>query len=500
HKGVVGFISNYSWLDGLAFPGMRERYLEGFDKISIDSLNGDKYKTGKLTPEGKPDPSIFSTEWNREGIQVGTAIALMVRKEKHQAANGVQFRNLWGKEKRNELLANADGQRETAYTNSQPILELGLPFTLGLANAGYTKWPLLPDLFPVSFPGVQSSRDDLVVDIDRERLVHRMEQYFDPEVSNEDIRLLAPTALRNTARFEAIKVRNYLANRGFLKQNILQHMYRPFDLRWLYWEPETKLLDEKRAEYFAHVFDGNVWLAAVQQNRKSFDPPFVTARLGSRHLVERGANLFPLWLLPKGEAHLFQKDHVAEVGHRQLNLSEAAIVYLKTVGQVEAAGELFYHLIAVLHAPQYATENAGALRQNWPRIPLPSSKEPLLHSAGLGRRVAALLDTESGIAGVTEGRIDKPLDTIGVISRFSGGQLQTEDDEGKGKLSELRINVGWGHGGKGGITMPGKGKLIERDYTTEERKAIEEGAKRHELSTEKVFGHLGEKSCDVYLN
>lgn len=73
-KGVVCFISNYSWLEGLSFTAMRERYLEVFDRIWIDCLNGDKYKTGKLTPEGEPDPSVFSTEWNREGIQVGTAI------------------------------------------------------------------------------------------------------------------------------------------------------------------------------------------------------------------------------------------------------------------------------------------------------------------------------------------------------------------------------------------------------------------------------------------
>jgi len=65
-QGIVSLISNYSWLDGLSFTGMRERYLEAFDTIRIDCLNGDKYKTGKTTPEGKPDPSIFSTEHNRE--------------------------------------------------------------------------------------------------------------------------------------------------------------------------------------------------------------------------------------------------------------------------------------------------------------------------------------------------------------------------------------------------------------------------------------------------
>jgi N-6 DNA Methylase len=81
--GVVCFISNYSWLDSRSCPLMRLRYLQEFDEVWIDCLNGDKYKTGKLTPDGRPDPSVFSTEHNREGIQVGTAIALLLRKDGH---------------------------------------------------------------------------------------------------------------------------------------------------------------------------------------------------------------------------------------------------------------------------------------------------------------------------------------------------------------------------------------------------------------------------------
>ena len=70
-RGVVCFISNYSWLDGQSFTGMRERYLEAFDTIRIDNLNGDKYKTGKTTPDGKPDPSIFSTAGRTSGHSGG---------------------------------------------------------------------------------------------------------------------------------------------------------------------------------------------------------------------------------------------------------------------------------------------------------------------------------------------------------------------------------------------------------------------------------------------
>ncbi|MBA3531438.1 MAG: N-6 DNA methylase, partial [Ardenticatenales bacterium] len=100
--GVVCFISNNSWLDGLSHTGMRERYLEVFDRIWIDNLHGDRYKTGKKTPSGEPDPSVFSTEMNREGIQVGTAIALMVRHEQHQGTRMIFYRDFWGRNKRRD--------------------------------------------------------------------------------------------------------------------------------------------------------------------------------------------------------------------------------------------------------------------------------------------------------------------------------------------------------------------------------------------------------------
>ena len=70
---------------------MRERFLEAFDTIRIDNLNGDKYKTGKTTPDGKPDPSIFSMPGDPVGIQVGTAIATLVRKAEHAPAESVGF-------------------------------------------------------------------------------------------------------------------------------------------------------------------------------------------------------------------------------------------------------------------------------------------------------------------------------------------------------------------------------------------------------------------------
>jgi hypothetical protein len=64
----------------------------------------------------------------------------------------------------------------------------------------------------------------------------------------------------------------------------------------------------------------------------------------------------------------------------------------------------------------------------------------------------------------------------------------------------LAVTAGWGHAGKGGVTMPGKGKVVERDYTPDERDAIQAGAEALGLTAEQAIEHLGETTRDVYLN
>ena len=142
-QGVVCFISNYSWLDGLSFTGMRERYLEAFDAVRIDCLNGDKYKTGKVAPDGSPDPSIFSTEGDPVGIQVGTAIATLVRKADHTPAGEVGFRHLWGQAKRTELIETAEAEPGALYDSITPVLPLGLPFAPTAVDESWFDWPTL---------------------------------------------------------------------------------------------------------------------------------------------------------------------------------------------------------------------------------------------------------------------------------------------------------------------------------------------------------------------
>ena len=458
-RGVVCFISNYSWLDGLSFTGMRERYLEAFDAIRIDCLNGDKYKTGKTTPDGDPDPSIFSSPEDPVGIQVGTAITTLVRKADHAPAKTVGFRHLWGQTKREELMATAQAEPDAVYDSFEPSLPLGLPFAPVAVSDEWSGWPSLPDLFPDSFPGVQTSRDSFLIDIDFDRLKARAADYFNPALSHEEIARRYPTVMNTTARFDARAVRDALLRRGGpVNAGFLRHAYRPFDNRWLYWEAETKLLDEKRADYRPHVFEGNFWVCSTQHLRRGAAEPqaYFSRHIGARHLIERGANWFPAWLRDDGLG--------LSVGgaQRRPNLSSAAERYLDSLGA--GVEDLFHHVLAVLHDPAYREANAGALRMEWPRIPLPGWPDGdedgaagrLAASAARGRELAALLDSDTPVPGVTTGTLRPEAAAVAVPSTTDGGNMAGDD---------FALTAGWGHFGQGEAVMPGQGRVVERPHT-----------------------------------
>src|SRR5450759_4140675 len=111
-------------------------------------MNGDKYKTGKLTPEGLPDPSVFSTEKNREGIQVGTAVALLVRDGAQSHQGEVHFRQHWGNGKPAEMHALGTESCRIGWHPLVPTELIGLPLTPSAVAMSYGTWPEFPALFP----------------------------------------------------------------------------------------------------------------------------------------------------------------------------------------------------------------------------------------------------------------------------------------------------------------------------------------------------------------
>lgn len=480
-RGIVCFISNYGWLDGLSFTGMRERYLEAFDAIRVDCLNGDKYRTGKTTPEGLPDPSIFSTEHNREGIQVGTAITSLIRKQKHEAASSIDIRQLWGSLKRQQLLNSAEEVSDELYKPVDPLLELGLPFVEAATSKNYYRWAKLQEIFPISFPGVKTSRDDFLVAIDRETLERRLEIYFDPAAGHDEIRARYPLVMRPTAGFDPAKTRDKLRTRGKHPEGVVRFAYRPFDLRWVYWEPETKLLDRNRPEYTAAFEAGTIQIVTPRAQRKAWSPPIVARSAIDINIMDGSASAIPA--------------RVKDPLHQNETRANAISAVLSLDDQSVCKDATFLHCLAILHSPLYFTENSRAMRADAPRIPLPRAPERLRISAGLGATLAALLDPETTSAGVTTGKLRIALRTMGIPHKL--GDKPFED-------ADLAVAAGWGHvqvsRTGSSLVMPGTGLIKERNYTKAEHAALETETKGDTASIDAIFDLLGPRTCDVHLN
>ena len=79
--------------------------------------------------------------------------------------------------------------------------------------------------------------------------------------------------------------------------------------------------------------------------------------------------------------------------------------------------------MAVLWSPAYRKENEAALRQDWPRAPIPADRGLLTESARLGRAVADLLLPVRPVRGVTCGAIRPELRGLGVPSKVDGGNI-----------------------------------------------------------------------------
>ena len=488
-QGVICFISNYSWLDGLSFTGMRERFLEVFDAVRIDNLHGDRI-ISEYAPDGRTSETVFAIQGQSPGIKVGTSITLLCKSRTNSPSTTRghvlyrDFHQAKAKDRRKTLLSSCKSSNiNDGYTVFTPDLRLGLPFKPMAVSENWFDWPSLPELFPKSFPGVKTSRDSFLVDVDLERLKARVAEYFDSSISHETIARRYPMVMKKTARFDAHAVRDTLLKRGGPNEaGFVRFAYRPFDNRWLYWEAETKLLDEKRADYWPHVFEGNMYLVFQNKARPNLSPPLLISNFGDINQMNSGVYCVPAFLL---------EDSLQISGNKRSyspNLSDLAQFYLDNLGLTVM--DLFYHTIAVLYETDYNKSNADALRAEGPRIPLPGwpkgaaeDAAALARSAARGRQLAALLDCETPVPGVTQAPLRPEMAVIAVPTTTHGRNMANED---------FAVTAGWGHFGKGDAVMPGQGRVVERPLTPEERSAMARGHATLPL--------ISQTTLDIYLN
>ena len=176
-EGVVGIITNHSFLNNPTFRGMRQSLMQTFNRIYLLDLHGNSERKEE-TPEGGKDENVFD-------IKQGVAISLLVKKK---GLERKVFRaDLWGKRKEKYTAVLESKIANVPWQELQPDSPFYLfaPQNKELREQ-YNKGWKVADIFKVQSTGVKTHRDHFVTDFEEMPLRKRIEAFCDLSISDTE--------------------------------------------------------------------------------------------------------------------------------------------------------------------------------------------------------------------------------------------------------------------------------------------------------------------------
>jgi predicted helicase len=372
--GVVCFVSNNSFVDQIAFDGMRKHLMQDFTHIDHIDLHGNVRRNLKLS----------GTAHNVFGIQVGVGITVAVRCSGEKRLRYLRVPEFWRKE---EKLAWVD-KRKVGWQKISP--DRTNTWLVPSNAAEYDKAVAIGEMFEEHSLGVSSNRDGAVYGFDRASLEVHLAEFIEAYNSEVDRyrRSKRQVNVDDFVRYDKIKWSRDLKlklRRGnyteFEKAKLRIAQYRPFTKMWLFLD--RVLLDQPG--HFPRIFPpsasaGNRIIAVSQIGYRA--PAFntlVSACIPDLHLCASvdGHQCFPFYTYsPDGS-------------NRRENITDAALEKFREHYRDPAIAkwDIFHYIYAVLHHPAYREKFADNLKRELPRIPFAPD---LGAFAAAGRELARL--------------------------------------------------------------------------------------------------------------
>lgn len=382
-EGILGFITNHSYLDNPTFRGMRQSLMQSFDEIYLLDLHGNSLKKEKC-PDGSKDENVFD-------IQQGVAIALFIKKKGIEKK--ISHSERWGIREVKYNWLNKHDIKTTKWKTIKPKSEfyLFIPRDEGLLKQ-YETYSRITDIFPLNSVGIVTSRDNFVIDSDRNALKRRIMQFRDKKMPDEIIQQTYNLKdkikkIKNKKGEEKEKIewdvkgaREAIIKDQDWEQAITKILYRPFDEQWIFYH--DAVIERSRKEVMKHMLQENLGL--ITHKREELDISWSHA-LATNLITEHGSlstkttnYFFPLYLYqnkdnPKKRSFkslmlLFEPS--AEYILKKPNLSPAILEKLEEVfKKTPELKQIFYYIYAVLYSNIYRTKYAEFLKIDFPRIP-----------------------------------------------------------------------------------------------------------------------------------
>lgn len=355
--GAIALVTNASYLDGPVHRGLRAVLRARFDEVSILDLGGSALVA---RAPGVVDGNVF-------GVRPGAAILLAARARSRAADRVAQvsYRGVTGSVA--DKLVALGAPLAPAAAIDEPLASLR---PRARASTTYACWPSLADWLVVHAEGIQTNRDEHVIDRDRDALIARL------EAMARGHGLPAPRPhFRPAAARQALRA---LIDAGSLETHVARIAYRPFDERWAFLHPA--LCHRPRPALLAAMARSSLALVSVRKDRGSLPwahAALVPAPIDNCYLSARSscrARAFP--------------SHRADGSP---NIAPAILGTLTERGLAASPVDLLAYLGAVLSSPTYSARFAEALALDYPRVPMPRDPAELARLVALGRRLAALL-------------------------------------------------------------------------------------------------------------
>jgi len=397
-QGVLGFITNHSYLDNPTFRGMRQSLMNTFTDIYILNLHGNAKKR-EVAPDGSKDENVFD-------IQQGVAIGLFIKDPGKASPASVHHADLWGlREGKYHTLSETD-----VSVSDWKELKPNSPFYFFVPRhedllGEYEQWWKVTDILPTSVLGIQTHRDRLAVAFGYDELREKLLKFCQSNESDETDSL--EFGIGNTGNWSISWARSALKKEMVSGELVKPYSYRPFDKRFIYYS--EVVTDRPRESVMSHLLGlHNIALCTLRQTKAAhWRHAFVTNILTDAFITEikDGSSVFPLYLYPS-EQEIASK--LYQPSERRPNLNPD---FIKAVSEklglkfVEdgkgdpkdtfGPEDVFNYAYAIFHSPTYRSRYAEFLKIDFPRLPLTSDKELFKALVGKGAELVSLHLMES---------------------------------------------------------------------------------------------------------
>jgi hypothetical protein len=387
-QGVIGIITNHSFLDNPTFRGMRQSLMNTFDQMYFIDLHGNAKKKEKC-PDGSKDVNIFD-------IEQGVAISILVKKKGIEKA--IYYTDFWGTRMQKHELSYSNNLKNIEWYKLKPTY----PFYLfKIQNeelkADYYNFLSINDIFNLNSVGIVTARDEFTIKPSPKEVWNTINKF----VAMHDEEARNYFNLGKDARDWKISLaKKDLIETGLEKNRIVPISYRPFDTRFTYYTGKSRGFHcMPRKEVMFNLQDENINLSLNRSTKKSgdYDSVFVSKYLIDAHIVDNIAYCFPLYILKNGEEKQFFGVKESQVGYNAKNAKSGLYKtenlnseFRKLINNKYnlynpyTPEEILGYIYAILHSPTYRTKYSEFLKNDFPRIPFCDTSEQFEKLSKLG--------------------------------------------------------------------------------------------------------------------